>query len=291
MKAIDLRVFAISILFFSIFINLFEKFVYLNLYNQLIIFFIPLIWPGLAHGSLDIYTAKRFKLIKSNKDLLFFLIIYVSIPIFFFYLWLKFSDLFFIFFLTLSGLHFGISDKESKLYFQKRMEILLRAIVIIFLPIKFYIEEIREIFIFFNVSDNLISLLFYWSEFFFYFAIIIFFFFLINFFFRKLSKDLIIELILLFFCFIYFKPLVSFLIYFCFLHSVRHLVYERYKLNLSFMKLFIKTLPMTFLSCLFIFFLILAVNQAKVISLNHVIIALSSLTISHIFLINFLKND
>ena len=83
MKSIDLKIFILSIFFF-LFVNLFENFIYSNLLNQLIIFSIPLIWPGLAHGSIDIFTAKRFNLIKSNKTLIFFLVIYISIPIFFF---------------------------------------------------------------------------------------------------------------------------------------------------------------------------------------------------------------
>ena len=99
MKAIDLKIFLLSIIFFAIFVNLFESFVYSNLFNQLIIFSLPLIWPGLAHGSLDIFTAKRFNLIKSNKSLIFFLTIYISIPIFFFLFLVKVSKLvFFIFF-------------------------------------------------------------------------------------------------------------------------------------------------------------------------------------------------
>ena len=291
MKALELKIFIFSIIFFFIFVNLFENFVYLNLYNQLIIFSIPLVWPGLAHGSLDILTARRFNLIKSKRSLFLFLLIYISIPISFFFLWLNLPDLFFVLFLILSGLHFGISDRKSNFYLQKKLEVLLRAIIIIFFPIKFYIDEIREIFTLFFASENIISLLFYWSEFLLYFSIFIFLFFLYNFLFRKVSNNLLIEFILLFFCFIYFKPLVSFFIYFCFLHSIRHLLHEKLKLNLSFKKLCIRTLPMTVLSCLFIFFLVLTVAQINTLNLNHIIVALSSLTVSHILLINFLKND
>ncbi len=291
MKTIELRIFLSSILFFFILINLYENFIYLNLYNQLIIFSVPLIWPGLAHGSLDIFTAKRFNLIKSKKTLFFFLCMYISIPFLFFFSWLKFADLFFIIFLILSGLHFGISDRESKTPLKKKLEVLLRAIIIIFLPVKFYIEEIREIFIFFLVSDNLINILFSWSDIFLYIAYIIFFYFLINLLLKKVSLNLLIEFVSLFFCFIFFKPLVSFLIYFCFLHSIRHLIYEKSKLDIPFKKLFIRTLPMTMLSCFFIFLLLLIMIYSTMLNASHITIALSSLTISHIFLINFLKND
>ena len=291
MKVIDLKIFILSIIFFSIFVHLFESLVYSNFYNQIILFSIPLIWPGLAHGSIDIFTAKRFNLIKSNKSLIFFLTIYISIPILFFYFWLKFPNLFFVFFLILSGLHFGISDRQSKSFLLKNMEVLLRAIIIIILPVWFYTDEIKEIFLFFFVSDNFITSFYYWSEFFLYLAIFILILFLISFLLKKISKNLIIEIILLIFCFTYFKPLVSFLIYFCFLHSIRHLLYEKLKLNLSLKRLFLKTLPMTVLSCLFIIFLILTVNHNDIFNVSHIVIAISSLTISHIFLVNFLKKD
>ena len=291
MKAIDLKIFIISIIFFIIFVIFFENLVYSNLYNQLILFSIPLIWPGLAHGSIDIFTAKRFNLIKSNKSLIFFLTIYISIPILFFYFWLKFPNLFFVFFLILSGLHFGISDRQSKSFLLKNMEVLLRAIIIIILPVWFYTDEIKEIFLFFFVSDNFITSFYYWSEFFLYLAIFILILFLISFLLKKISKNLIIEIILLIFCFTYFKPLVSFLIYFCFLHSIRHLLYEKLKLNLSLKRLVLNTLPMTVFSCLFIFFLIITENQSIIFNISHIVIAISSLTISHIFLVNFLKED
>ena len=84
MKALELKIFVFSVFFFLIFVNVFENFIYLNFYNQLIIFSIPLIWPGLAHGSLDILTAKRKKLIKDQFSLFYFLILYLFIPIFFF---------------------------------------------------------------------------------------------------------------------------------------------------------------------------------------------------------------
>ena len=291
MKALELKIFVFSVFFFFIFVNVFENFIYLNFYNQLIIFSLPLIWPGLAHGSLDVLTAERFNLIKSKKTFFFFITIYICIPISFFFFWLKFPNVLFVLFLILSGLHFGISDRESKLSIQRKLEVLLRALIIIFLPIKFYIYEIKEIFMFFIVSENLISLLFHWSEFFLYLTIFIFLFFLISFVFKKISVNLFIEFTLLLFCFIYFKPLVSFFIYFCFLHSIRHLLHEKFKLNLSFKNLFIRTLPMTTLSCLFICVLIFTVTQIDIFDLNHIIVALSSLTVSHIFLINFLKSD
>ncbi len=109
----------------------------------------------------------------------------------FFYFWIRFPDLFFVFFLILSGIHFGISDRESKSAVQKKLEVLLRAVIIIFFPVKFHIEEIREIFFFFFVSDNLISSLFYWSDFFLHFSFFILSIFFVKFLLKKISINLL----------------------------------------------------------------------------------------------------
>ena len=52
------------IFIFSIFIVLgitifFDSHLDLNFKNQIILFSIPLLWPGLAHGSLDLLIAER----------------------------------------------------------------------------------------------------------------------------------------------------------------------------------------------------------------------------------------
>ena len=84
MKALELKIFVFSIFFFLYSLIYLRTLYISNFYNQLIIFSIPLIWPGLAHGSLDILTAKRFNLIKSKKTFFFFITIYIFYTNFFF---------------------------------------------------------------------------------------------------------------------------------------------------------------------------------------------------------------
>ena len=57
--------FIVNFLFFILVLSFGEK-IYSNFLNQLFIFLIPIIWPGIAHGSLDILTAKRKKLIPNS---------------------------------------------------------------------------------------------------------------------------------------------------------------------------------------------------------------------------------
>ena len=71
MTFFDTKIFISVNLFFCVVIFFFfgEK-IYSNLSSQLYIFLIPLIWPGLAHGSLDILTAKSEE---NNKKFVFFI--------------------------------------------------------------------------------------------------------------------------------------------------------------------------------------------------------------------------
>ena len=82
----DTKFFLLVNLFFFIFILFFGEKIYSNILNQLFIFFIPIIWPGIAHGSLDILTATRKKLIIDSFTKFIFLIIYLIIPLVFFLL-------------------------------------------------------------------------------------------------------------------------------------------------------------------------------------------------------------
>ena len=71
----DTKFFLLVNLFFFILILFFGEKIYSNILNQLYIFFIPIIWPGIAHGSLDILTATRKKLIIDSFTKFIFLIL------------------------------------------------------------------------------------------------------------------------------------------------------------------------------------------------------------------------
>ena len=89
-----------------------------------------------------------------------------------------------------------------------------------------------------------------------------------------------------------FSPLIAFTIYFCFLHSVRHIVSISYDLDkndfLNGVKLFVKkALPLTIVTA--ILYLLATIFLSKSYGLNEVIIkvifiGLASLTFPHILL-------
>ena len=289
----DTKFFLLINLFFFILILFFGEKIYSNILNQLFIFFIPIIWPGIAHGSLDILTATRKKLIIDSFTKFIFLILYLMIPLVFFFIWQIYPNYVFTVFLILSLMHFGISDKLKSKNLMVANEILLRSFIIISLPIVLHNEQTLEIFYFLNISEDYG---FFLTEIFQYLVYTIFPLLILYTSNSLIKKEYghLIDIITLLFCFFYFEPLLSFLIYFCFLHSVRHLVNEKKLLKLTNKKLLLNTIPMTLIVSSLLVFLIFIYfyipNSIKALFINNVIISLFCLTISHVLLINFIKD-
>ena len=289
----DTKFFLLVNLFFFILILFFGEKIYSNILNQLFIFFIPIIWPGIAHGSLDILTATRKKLIIDSFTKFIFLILYLMIPLVFFFIWQIYPNYVFTVFLILSLMHFGISDKLKSKNLMVANEILLRSFIIISLPIVLHNEQTLEIFYFLNISEDYGFFLTEIFQYLVYTLIPLLILYTSNSLIKKEYGHLI-DIITLLFCFFYFEPLLSFLIYFCFLHSVRHLVNEKKLLKLTNKKLLLNTIPMTLIVLSLLVFLIFIYfyipNSIKALFINNVIISLFCLTISHVLLINFIKD-
>ena len=289
----DTKFFLLVNLFFFILILFFGEKIYSNILNQLFIFFIPIIWPGIAHGSLDILTATRKKLIIDSFTKFIFLILYLMIPLVFFFIWQIYPNYVFTVFLILSLMHFGISDKLKSKNLMVANEILLRSFIIISLPIVLHNEQTLEIFYFLNISEDYGFFLTEVFQYLVYTIIPLLILYTSNSLIKKEYGHLI-DIITLLFCFFYFEPLLSFLIYFCFLHSVRHLVNEKKLLKLTNKKLLLNTIPMTLIVLSLLVFLISLYfyipNSMKTLFINNVIISLFCLTISHVILINFIKD-
>jgi Brp/Blh family beta-carotene 15,15'-monooxygenase len=293
MKSIETKIFILAIILMIPVNIIFNDFFSGKYLNQIILFSLPLLWPGLAHGSLDLIIAKEKKLIQNRSDNLIFLLTYIIIPISFFILWVDFPNLTFLAFLFLSILHFGISDSITTNRSLRFFEVFIRGIMVISLPFLFHFEKTMKIFSFFKVDENLLLELSFYNNFIFLFLIFIVILWLIGNFKKVLSDTKILitffEFLALFFCFWYFEPLISFFIYFCFLHSTRHLICEKNNLKLSGIQLILKTLPITIITIIFFVISMFYVRNSYNFDFGHIVIGLSSLTISHILLINFTK--
>ena len=215
----------------------------------------------------------------------------------FFLLWTKFPNIIFSLFLLLSLSHFGIGDcigKKKNL--STMLEIFIRGSIVICIPINYHFEQTSKIFIFLMADESFILKLFEFNK-----AIILFLYlFILIWICISLNKKnipffknlIFYEFVALLFCFIFFKPLISFFTYFCFFHSIRHLIDEKNRLNLTLKKTFYKTIPFTLITIIFFssFFIYIQIKKLAYFDISYLLVGIASLTISHIILVNFTKN-
>ena len=273
--------------------NFFQNQLSGNYYNQALIFCLPMLWPGIAHGSLDILIAKNLGIIRNKQHLAGFISLYILLACCMIFLWYQFPFFSLIFFLIISVMHFGISDNlksEEQNYFLK---MLIRGFTPICMPFFFHQKEVENIFLILTKNSVLIERFHFINIWITFFIFIIFLILIIKMLFNKENnfvKDKFFhEYICIFFCFYYFEPLLAFFLYFCFFHSLRHLFFEKKSLNLSFKSLILKTIPMTFLSLIFIISLyyynnVFGFSEEQIFVL---FLALAGLTLPHMILINF----
>lgn len=289
-KSVETKTFLVSILTSILIFNLYDSAFSGNYKNQFLFFLIPLLWPGVAHGSLDLIVAKRIGLISTSKSSALFVIIYLLLSFLIAYLWLKIPEISLSIFLMISVLHFGMSDSllnvKNKIYI---LEIILRGFIPIVFPIFLFQDDVSEIFrLLFINSFFFINLTLIIDKLFYTLIILFVIFALIlikqN---ENQKKNILTELSSVIFCFYYFEPLVAFSIYFCFLHSLRHLCDEKRENKFSIFELLKKTLPFTIsvlvMSIYVMFFVDIGVSNYKYISI--LFISLAALTVPHMILV------
>jgi len=252
---------------------------------------------GISHGAMDNYKAnKLLKIYKLNNKLIFF-VIYILISFSVILLWSIYSSLTLLFFLLVASYHFGRED-TSFLHKGKSMLdqllYLVKGSLIVFSPLFFHFEETLKIFEILFLSKNI--LIFIAEEHwiinvclslnilgYFYFAFK-------NSFedFEIIFLDLLSILILNYF----FTPLIAFTIYFCFLHSIRHIISIAYELNPSnfldgFKNFVKKALPLTIITAVLYLISIVFLSNSYVLNdaiIKVIFIGLASLTFPHILL-------
>ena len=268
--------------------------------NQTIVPFVCLfliLSVGISHGALDNYKANKIlKIYKINNKLVFYFS-YISISILIILSWIFFSLITLLAFLLIASYHFGKEDTSFLIKKNSSFDQLLYLIkgsLIIFSPLFFHTEETLKIFELLLINNSF--LIFIKNEHWvinvcliFNFLGYLYFVFRNNFNnFEILFLDLLLILIINFI----FSPLLAFTIYFCFLHSIRHIisiVLELDEANFSNgIKLFIKkALPLTVVTAilyLLAVFLIANFYGFNTAIIQVVFIGLASLTFPHILL-------
>ena len=264
--------------------------------NELIVPFVCLfliLSVGISHGAMDNYKAN--KILKINK--IIFYLIYTLISFLVIIFWFFFASLTLLVFLLVASYHFGREDTsflniENSNFDQ--LFYLIKGSLIIFAPLFFHIDETLKIFEVLLINDEVLFFIKdqHW---------------IVNiclglgilgylyFIFKKRFKDfeiLFLDIISILILNFIFSPLIAFTIYFCFLHSIRHIISISYELDpgsfLDGVKAFIKkALPLTIITA--VLYLLAIVFLSNSYSLNDsiikvIFIGLASLTFPHILL-------
>ena len=252
---------------------------------------------GISHGALDNYKANKILKIYKIDNKFVFYFSYTSISILIIISWIFFSLITLSAFLLIASYHFGREDTSFLIKKNSSFDQLLYLVkgsLIIFSPLFFHTDETLKIFELLLINNNF--LIFIKNEHWvinvcliFNFLGYLYFVFRNNFDnFEILFLDLLLILVINFI----FSPLLAFTIYFCFLHSIRHIisiVLELDEANFSNgIKLFIKkALPLTVVTAilyLLAVFLIANFYGFNTAIIQVIFIGLASLTFPHILL-------
>ena len=253
---------------------------------QLTLLLITVSIIGIPHGYFDFLIAK--KLFDNYKSwLIKFIFSYLSISLIYLMSWLYYSEIALIFFLIISIYHFGIEETEE-IENKNYLLIFLLGGTPIFVPILFHTSEV---FSFFSILLNYnFQPLFVLNELK-YIYVILFLLFLINY------KKLLFLYILLLINFIFLPPLISFILYFCFHHSLRHYLYSMSdpkiypnSLNLRKPVLFFIILTITFTVIAISLMLKLTTFTFQHVIIQYIFITLACLTLPHLILNIYYEN-
>ena len=268
--------------------------------NELMISFICLfliLSIGISHGAMDNYKANKLLEIYKKKNKSIFFIIYISISVMIILLWSLYPSVTLLMFLIIASYHFGREDTSflhQNNYYVDQALYLIKGSLIVFAPLFFHIDETIEIFETLLISDNI--LIYIKKEHWIINVCLGFCIFGYLYFVNKNKYEdfevLFLDMLSILILNYVFNPLIAFTIYFCFLHSIRHIISISHELNgdnfnLG-LKVFVKkALPLTIITA--VLYLLAAVFLSNFYGLNDVIIkvifiGLASLTFPHILL-------
>ncbi len=266
-----------TILFITLFMFI-GKHISNNTLSIILITFIAFF--GLPHGALDTLIAKKFKLYKNFFQFLAFNFIYVSLALIVFIVWQIIPMLSLFIFLIISGYHFS-EDWDS--YSIDKVKKIALGFSIINLPILFNKNLVEEIYFYITGSDYV----YYFSSFQLavsYINLLFLLYFLLS---NSLSINIFLQIILFIFSAYILDPILFFICYFCFFHSIKNfqeskiLLLDINKRKITFAAL-INTFLSIILGVLIFFFIYSDFNIQNITSL--IFIGLAALTIPHMLL-------
>ena len=243
---------------------------------------------GLPHGALDGAVAMHLGVGRSINAILKFLASYLLCAIFVIIIWYNFPDLSLVVFLIISMIHFGWGDANSNLRPQFFLQIVSHGGIVTFGIVYFHVDEVLPIFDMLTQSNSYFVIQF--SKFIFY--IISFFTFIyFTLIFRNQALRLrFLELIFVWLIVIFVPPLLSFAVYFCFVHTARHIrnIWNELKIKINPKIIISQAIILTIASWIFGIFALYYIDSGDLDSdiIRVIFIGLAALTVPHMILVD-----
>ena len=267
----------------AIFLNFLFK-DYFSDKNMAIVLIFFIIFFGLPHGALDTLLAKKNNLYNNFLSFIKFNIIYASIAFITFLLWFFFPVLSLFTFLLISIFHFS-EDWKNKINFLQRFTL---ATSLISLTVLFHREEVALIFFSLTKTNQAI----YLSIIFYYINYIVIPMLLLILFYNIKNNKVVMNIITITLTAFLLNPLIYFLCYFCFFHSIKNYKESKKSLfpknNSLHKKVIFINLLITLIFSVIIFKIFLTGTvEDKLLKITF--IGLASLTVPHMLLKAFIS--
>lgn len=239
---------------------------------------------GVPHGAIDVLFASQTYGLVTYTSWIKFLIAYIAAAAGIVLAWLVMPNVFFIAFLMLSMIHFSDDLNMPGINLTK----LTYGMSIIVMPSLFYSAELTNLYgmiIDLNVAQHLVTV----CQFLVYPSALLL---LIQLLFKKIALRTSIEIIAVVSVLIALPPLFSFTLYFCFMHSARHLIRSHFFLNQVTTQTFLKALTLPTATVMIIgaaIWLLTSTSSLETDLIRIIFIGLAALTIPHAWVLKKAK--
>lgn len=239
---------------------------------------------GVPHGAIDVLFASQTYGLVTYTSWIKFLIAYIAAAAGIVLAWLVMPNVFFIAFLMLSMIHFSDDLNMPGINLTK----LTYGMSIIVMPSLFYSAELTNLYgmiIDLNVAQHLVTV----CQFLVYPSALLL---LIQLLFKKIALRTSIEIIAVLSVLIALPPLFSFTLYFCFMHSARHLIRSHFFLNQVTTQTFLKALTLPTAAVMIIgaaIWLLTSTSSLETDLIRIIFIGLAALTIPHAWVLKKAK--
>lgn len=249
-----------------------------------------IVFFGLPHGAFDGAVALSLGFGKTPILMLAFVFLYLLIAVSVVFFWINFPEISLISFLIFSAFHFGMGDSQDSNKIDRAKQILTHGGLVVVGISVFHHDETNMIFSYLTDGQTFLVWQFIEIYKFILFPVILLYF--IETFYSPVLRIRFLELVLLGIVFYLLPPLVGFSIYFCGIHSIRHINYTWLKLRSK--KYTIQTiiyLAITFtitswLLGVLLFWQLPTANFIDAALLKTVFIGLAALTVPHMLLVD-----